>query len=350
VWGGDAATPSPPLATPFRHPSEKLSCDFKTGIRGIARAMGPCMPPRTATDVEDPLHLRTAWHPLLILLLERLLPRELWEVLPEYPLTREPRRIDAVVRRRAAERWQPSHLRSVLDDLHDHNLLHFKGATDELERTDALQVLSYAYQYMALHDLRTPALLALRVVAPTLTPRFREQLTALGGTLAETEVSGVHVGHLQGFALRVAETSVAWATPGERLLYAISPACLTAPEHPRSFDDTERDVYYRLLQGITQLSQDPRWKAIMKDTSLVGETASQALLDLLAILPLEQRLAGLAPEQRLAGLAPEDLARVLTETDRLLALPDAALRALPAEYLATLPADAQARIHARLDR
>jgi hypothetical protein len=156
--------------------------------------------------------------------------------------------------------------------------------------------------------------MSLRVVAPTLTPRFRAQLTALGGALVESEVRGVHVGHLQGFALRVVETSVAWSTPGERLLYAISPACLTEPEHPRGFDDTERDVYYRLLQGITQLSQDPRWKAIMKDATLVGETASQALMDLLAVIPPEVRLAGvapsssargLAPEQRLAGLAPE---------------------------------------------
>jgi hypothetical protein len=331
--------------------------------------MGPRMPPRPATDVDDPLHLRTAWHPLLILLLERLLPRDLWDVLSEFTLTREPRRIDAVIVRRAAEpHWQPSHLRSVLDDLHEHNLLHFKGATDELERTDALQVLSYAYQYMALHDLRTPAVMSLRVVAPTLTPRFRAQLTALGGALVETEVRGVHVGHLQGFALRAVETSVAWSTPGEHLLFAISPACITAPEHPRGFDDTERDVYYRLLQGITQLSQDPRWKAIMKDATLVGETASQALMDLLAVIPIEQRLAGLAPEQRLAGLAPEQrlaglapeqrLAGLapeqrlagLSEADRVLALPDAALRALPAEYLATLPADAQAHIRARLGR
>jgi hypothetical protein len=326
------------------------------------------MPPRTAPDADDPLHLRTAWHPLLILLLERLLPHELWEVLAEYPLTREPRRIDAVIVRRAAEsHWQPSHLRSVLDYLHEHNLLHFKGATDDLERADALQVLSYAYQYMALHDLRTLAVMSLRVVAPILTPRFREQLTALGGALVQTEVRGVHVGQLQGFALRVVETSVAWSTPGERLLYAISPACLTAPAHPRGFDDTERDVYYRLLQGITQLSQDPRWKAIMKDTTLVGETASQALMDLLAVLPPEvrlagvspedlavlppeQRLAGLAPEQRLAGLAPEQRLAGLSEADRVLALPDAALRALPADYLATLPTDAQARIRVRLGR
>jgi len=72
--------------------------------------------------------------------------------------------------------------------------------------------------------------------------------------------------------------------------------------------------------------------------------------ELMKKLPLEERLEDLAPEQRLAGLAPDDLARVLTETDRLLALPDAALRALPADYLATLPVDAQARIRARLGR
>jgi hypothetical protein len=100
-------------------------------------------------------------------------------------------------------------------------------------------------------------------------------------------------------------------------------------------------------------------------------------MDLLAVIPLEQRLTGLAPEQllaavppeqrltglapeqllaavppeqRLAGLAPEQLARAISEADHVLALPDAALRALPAEYLATLPTDAQARIRARLGR
>ena len=96
----------------------------------------------------------------------------------------------------------------------------------------------------------------------------------------------------------------------------------------------------------------------MKDATLVNDTTREALMDLLAVLPPELRLAGigaeelsvLPPEQRLAGLAPEDLARVLTETDRVLALPDAALRALPADYLATLPADAQERIRARLGR
>ena len=64
----------------------------------------------------------------------------------------------------------------------------------------------------------------------------------------------------------------------------------------------------------------------------------------------EERLAGLAPEERLAGLTPEERARALSEADHVLALPDAALRGLPADYLATLPEAAQARIRNRLGR
>lgn len=55
----------------------------------------------------------------------------------------------------------------------------------------------------------------------------------------------------------------------------------------------------------------------------------------------EERMMGLKPEQRLAGLPPERAA---------LAFPTEALRALSAEYIATLPDDVQAEIRARLAR
>ncbi|MFO0606723.1 MAG: hypothetical protein U0324_26355 [Polyangiales bacterium] len=58
-------------------------------------------------------------------------------------------------------------------------------------------------------------------------------------------------------------------------------------------------------------------------------------------IPARIRLEDLTPEERLAGLS---------EADRVLALPDAALRALPVTYLATLPDDAQQRIRERLTR
>ncbi len=65
---------------------------------------------------DDDGHLRTAWHPLLVMLLERLLPPERWQVVAEYPRMREPRRIDAVIERRLDDGagWQPEYLRSVL--------------------------------------------------------------------------------------------------------------------------------------------------------------------------------------------------------------------------------------------
>jgi len=331
-----------------REPAAPLACTLRTS------PMPGDAPPSTP-PADDPLaetHLRTAWHPLLILLLELLLPGELWQVIAEYALTREPRRIDAVIVRRVADasRWHPEYLHSVLDGLAEHNIVHFKGATDALERADALQLLSYAYQYMALEGLESTNDVALRVVAPTLTPRFHTQLVALGGVLAETAVRGVHEGTFNGFGLRLVETSVAWPHPGEHLLYAVSPACINDPSRPRAFDDRERDVYYRLLQGITQLARDPKWKAIMKDAALVKDATSKALLDLLAILPAEVRLAGLGPDERLAGLRPDERLAGLPPAQTVLALPDEILQVLPESYLATLPADIQSTVRARLAR
>jgi hypothetical protein len=67
-------------------------------------------------------------------------------------------------------------------------------------------------------------------------------------------------------------------------------------------------------------------------------------------LPLEMRFAGARPEDLLAHLKPEERLAGLSETDRVLALPDAALRGLSADYLATLPEAAQQRIRERLGR
>jgi hypothetical protein len=216
---------------------------------------------------------------------------------------------------------------------------------------------SNASQYMALAGVEAPSSLSLRVVAPTLTQRFATQLSSLGGALAESSLRGVHVGTLGGFTLRVVETSLAWPQPHEHLLYAVSPACVESPGRVGGFDDREIDLYYRLMQGIAKLASDPKWKAIMKDAALVSSTTRQALLEIIAglpkeffaelpkeffaELPLDLRLAGLKPEERLVGLSVED---------RLLSLPDDALRALPVEYLATLPLDAQEKIRVRLAR
>jgi hypothetical protein len=77
----------------------------------------------------------------------------------------------------------------------------------------------------------------------------------------------------------------------------------------------------------------------MKDEDKVVESFEEAMVRIMARMSPERRLAGLAPEQRLAGL---------TEAQAVLALPDAALRGLTDEYLATLPRETRAAIRKRL--
>jgi hypothetical protein len=145
---------------------------------------------------------------------------------------------------------------------------------------------------------------------------------------------------------------------------------LTDPDGFPGIDAEEMAVFWALREHIEQLRHPPpdRPRRIMKDEDKVIESFDQVMTRLLARLPPEQRLAGLAPEQRLAGLAPEQrLAGLapeqvlrsyapeqrlagLSEEQAVLALPDAMLRALSDEYLATLPEATRAAIRKRIGR
>ena len=87
----------------------------------------------------------------------------------------------------------------------------------------------------------------------------------------------------------------------------------------------------------------------MKDESKVVESFDKAMASILARLPPEQRIAGLAPEQVLRSYAPEQRLAGLTEAQAVLALPDAVLRGLSDEYLATLPSKTRAAIQKRIE-
>ena len=290
----------------------------------------------------SPTHLRTAWHPVFVFLLEQLLPADRWRVVSEWQLTREPRRIDAVIIRRGerADPWDPPYLRSVLADLRAHNIVHFKGASDALEPEDLLVAHSYALQYMAAESLRDPGELTLRVVAPALTPRFRDIAARFGCALVETAL-GVYEGTLGALPMRVVETSVAWPSSHEHLLVTVSPEIVRDPARSRAFDDAEWNLYYHLVQRIARLTDDPKWMAIMKDAPAVRTITREAMREIFTLFTPEERLAGLPPEARLAGLPA---------AQAVLALPDEILRVLPASYIATLPEDVQAVVRARLAR
>ncbi len=58
---------------------------------------------------------------------------------------RRPRHPSAKASRRPP---RPRLLTSVVGELAEHTLVHFKGPTDELERDDARMLLAYALQYL----------------------------------------------------------------------------------------------------------------------------------------------------------------------------------------------------------
>ncbi len=322
----------------------------------------------------------TAWHPLVVVAIEHTLPPGWYQCISEFQLSREPLRIDIVVVRRTREGTppRPRLLASVLADLADHTLVHFKGPTDELERDDAIMLLAYALQYLIVAEVESPALVALRVVAPRLTPRFVKALASLDCTLTST-VPGIHEGRLLVFPLRVVETVPVNARPGEHLLYTVTPGMLADPGGVPALSTEESEVFWALLEHVEQLRHPlpGQRKRPMKDEDKVVESFEKAMMAHITRLPPEQvlrafapeqRLAGLAPEQvlrafapeqRLAGLAPEQVLRAfapeqrlagLTEAQAALALPDSMLRALSDEYLATLPEETRAAIRKRIGR
>jgi hypothetical protein len=128
---------------------------------------------------------------------------------------------------------------------------------------------------------------------------------------------------------------------GEHLLYTVTPGMLADPDGIPVLSGEESEVFYALQEHVEQLRHPlPGLKRrTMKDADKVVESFEKAMASILARMPPEQRLAGLAPEQRLAGL---------TEAQTVLALPDAMLRALSSEYLATLPRATRAAIQRRI--
>ncbi|AUX46385.1 hypothetical protein SOCE26_078910 [Sorangium cellulosum] len=299
----------------------------------------------------------TAWHPVLVALLEHVLPEGWYQCISEFQLAREPLRVDIVILRRSRRGAppRPRLLTSVVGELAEHTLVHFKGPTDELERDDARMLLAYA---LVVAEIDDPGAVALRVLAPRLTPRFTEALRSLGCTLTPTG-PGTQEGRLGVFPLRVVETVAANAREGEHLLYTVTPGMVADPGGIPALSPAEVAVFWALLEHVEQVRHPlpGQRKRHMKDEKRVVESFEQALARLVARLPPEQRLAGLAPEQvlqayapeqRLAGLAPEQRLAGLTEAQAVLALPDAMLRALSEEYLATLPRQTQAAIQKRL--
>jgi hypothetical protein len=312
---------------------------------------------------------RTAWHYFLHLLLRERGPQR-FEFLAEEPLTRDWQRMDWLLIRRRAK--APGDTGSTLVDLWPllprTSILEFKSASKGYRARGLHRLLGYGHQYFSEHPDEAPDHADLALVL-----LVARRYDALDGDLRELrlreEPLSPGYARLRGaaFPLLLVDLRALAAQAHDDLIALFADGAHRTPAanawwyaHAARKDD---DMDPRQLEDFDEMQR--RYLASLPlEQRLAGATAAEIVAHLrpedrlaglapqerLAGLAPQERLAGLAPQERLAGLAPEDLARALSEADRVLALPDAALRALPADYLATLPEAAQARIRQRLAR
>jgi len=308
-------------------------------------------PARYTSGVHDPespeTESFTAWHPMLVALLEFYLP-EGWQLLAEHLLSRLPQRVDIVVLRLVDATAGPARkLHSVFDHLRPHTLIEHKGPTDDLEPGDALTLLGYAGQYMRLARVGDPGEVCLMVICDHIPNGFVRQVERMDGTFQPVG-AGLWRGKMAGLLLRGIETRVACRTdPSEHLLYTFSRAYLTEPTALLPLDEEETRVYTLLYQQVEQFRRQ-RGAMAMRDVDAAKKSYEDVLLEAALQLPPARLLARLAPEQRLAGLAPEQRLAGLDRDHQALALPDEVLRALPETYIGSLSPEVQDEIRRRL--
>ena len=159
----------------------------------------------TEPDAPPPPESLTAWHPMLVMVLESFLPSG-WQLIPELLLSRLPQRVDMVILELVGSAPGVAHkLLSIFDYLRPHTLIEHKGPTDDLAAEDALVLLAYGAQYMRLKKLKDPADLCLMVIADRIPPTFVDQVARLKGSFTQVG-KGLWQGELAGAVLHGVET------------------------------------------------------------------------------------------------------------------------------------------------
>jgi len=287
---------------------------------------------------------RTEWHPPFGALLEERRPRWITVAL-EVVLQRQSQRVDVMLLRRVRGRHDPDDQGRVLRSLWKHvshvGLLEFKSTSRLFARGDLYRLVALGWHWLSRNPKRSPDDVVLLLVVPALTRRLHDELAPCDATLTTAE-PGYHLATVRGgMRLVIAELDVVAESERDDYLRVFS-------HHP-----IQTEAVVDWVREHTDLPEDAVLspEEVAKNEPMLIKLANSIPLrirlkgvkpaEVLAELSPEQRLAGLQPEQRLAGLAPEQA---------VLALPDEILRNLAPSYLATLPADVQATVRARLAR
>jgi hypothetical protein len=269
-----------------------------------------------------PAGYRTAWHPLLVAVLEYFAPANL-KLTPEHQLNHLPQRVDIVIIVMDDVPAEPvTKFHCIFDYTRKHTLIEYKGVTDDLEPADVLVLLGYACQYAVMNGISDLEDMCLMFVGERMPSAVVEQIHRMGGTFAPTE-NGLWRGKLAGFPLHGVELrDASQAGSSERLLRLFTRAFVRDPganRFPEKLEQNELDMYDRLCQHIQQLRRDPATMH-MKDLDTAENSVAGALKRLIARVPVEDRLEGLTAEERIAGLRPEERIAGLRPEERIAGL------------------------------
>jgi hypothetical protein len=298
---------------------------------------------------------RTAWHCLFTVHLRRFAAPD-FEVRDEVPLSAEPPRMDYLLLRRTravpadASDAAGSTLRALWPRLGMATVVELKTTTRPYRADDLDRLWGYVHLFRTDRDNRPPLRGDLRAVliVPARTPALLGDVDEMG--LGWEDLGGgywqLHRGLFTMYVVeidRVCEqedddflrvfSHQPQRTLEGRQFWAELVGSLEVGMSLHEMEDYD-DVIRRLLSTLTP---EQRMAGIPPEQRIEGLSPEQ----LLARVPPEQRFAGLPPEQRLADLDVEQA---------ILALPDAALRGLSDEYVATLSEPTRDAIRRRIGR
>jgi hypothetical protein len=267
---------------------------------------------------------RTAWHFYFCILLRRYAPK-IFEIRDEVPLSEEPPRMDFLLLRKAGELAAADPGETLIDLwplLPSVTVAELKTVPGPYEKGNLDRLWMYCHgHYAANHEtIGDRSEMCALLLVPNRTPTLDKDVRAMG---LVWEDLGHGYWRLAGglFALLVVEIDTVAGEPDEDLLGLYAHSAVRTP---------------RAIQFWGELAGS---EAKMEMRELEGY--EEAIKKILNALPDDLRLAGITPEKRLAGLTPEQA---------VLAMPVELLRALSADYLATLPEATRAEIAKRLGR
>ncbi len=264
-----------------------------------------------------------------------------YDVQEEVPVGKKPLQIDLLLLQKEwGELSEQARkvLAGLVEYLNDYTLVELKSPSDTLRAGDFQTLLAYTLLYRAQNQpALAPGRLTLLVIAPHLSNPYREELHLLGVT-PQPEQPGIW--RLQGGTLGhpawLLETA-ALAGRDHPVLTLLSPRFLR--QGAQTYEELRQAGYTDLVVYMAQQIQ--QFQRLGKEFAMqhLGseDEMAQALRDLLAAIPPEQRLEGLSPEERLKGLSPEDRLKGLAPEDRLKGLaPEDRLKGLAPEELERL--------------